>query len=362
MRILQVINRLDYGGAEKLIFDLIPFILSIGHKVDILVFGKSNSNYDTKMQEMGINIIYTGNGQSVYNPIHIGRIRKIIKGYDVVHVHLFPAQYWVSIASRLTGKPPKLFTTEHSTHNKRMNYAILRPLERFIYKRYDKIVSISAGTNERISTWLGLPMDRFTIIENGVDFDQYDKARSYNRGDFFSGSGEVAPILLIMVARFGEQKDQLTLLRAMRLLDQKYKLLLVGDGDRRAIYEQFCEENGLMERVRFLGFREDIGSLLKSADISVLSSHWEGFGLAALEAMASGTPVLASDVQGLRDVVINAGLLFRAGDHHDLAAKLLELEGNPGLRQKIISDQFSKVKQFDIKEVANKYVILYSHP
>ena len=162
-----------------------------------------------------------------------------------------------------------------------------------------------------------------------------------------------------MVAGFRPQKDQDTLIRAMALLPDNFRLWLVGDGERRSGLESLIAELGLLNRVNLLGIRTDIPDILEQSDICVLSSHWEGFGLAAVEAMAAGRPVIASDVDGLRDVVKDAGVLFAQSDPNALASHIDALCSNNQLYQMTASKCQARAKLFDISIMANKYNELY---
>ena len=104
----------------------------------------------------------------------------------------------------------------------------------------------------------------------------------------------------------------------MSELPNNYSLQIVGDGPRRPILEKLAEE----KNVEFLGIRTDIPDILSSTDIVVLSSHWEGLSLSSIEGMASGRPFIASDVDGLHEMVNGAGVLFPDGDHIALASAI----------------------------------------
>ena len=110
-------------------------------------------------------------------------------------------------------------------------------------------------------------------------------------------------VRIFMVAGFRYQKDQPTAINSLKFLPKNYHLFLVGDGPECNKCQQLVNEQNLSERVHFLGKRSDVASLLKSADICVISSHWEGFGLAAVEGMAAGKPVVASNIPGVAEVV-----------------------------------------------------------
>ena len=115
--------------------------------------------------------------------------------------------------------------------------------------------------------------------------------------------------LLVCVARMTEQKGHRWLLLAFRAVVDEFPwatLLLVGDGPLRLQLEQLTEKLGLRERVRFVGWRTDVRAILPGADLFVLASEWEGFGLVLLEAMAAGLPIVATRVGAIPEVVLHA--------------------------------------------------------
>ena len=169
---------------------------------------------------------------------------------------------------------------------------------------------------------LNISPEKVEVVYNGVEVDKYKQAIAYGEGTFF----EKEAIILVQVSRFQAAKDQKTVIRALALLPQKYKLLLVGDGETKIECENLVQALSLQERVRFLGSRVDIPELLKTATVVIQSSHWEGFGLVAVEAMAAAKPIIASDVVGLKDIVSGYGLLFQKGNEGQLAKEIEALE------------------------------------
>ena len=162
-----------------------------------------------------------------------------------------------------------------------------------------------------------------------------------------------------MVAGFRYQKDQETLIRAFNILPEDYELWLIGDGERRSIIEQCIKDNKLEDRVLLLGIRSDIPSILKSVDVVVQSSHWEGFGLAAVEGMAAGKPVIASDVEGLAQVVEGAGILFPLGDDKKLADIIKQLIGDQTYYQQVAARCWERAQMFDIQKMVDAYNEVY---
>lgn len=164
---------------------------------------------------------------------------------------------------------------------------------------------------------------------------------------------------LVMAAAFRAAKDHETVICALHHLPDEYHLLLAGDGERRKMVEGFVESQNLSHRVHFLGNRQDVAAVLKTADVVVMSSHYEGFGLSAVEGFASGRPVVASDVPGLREIIGGAGILFPQGDAKSFAHQIITLDKNPELQQQTISKGLQRARLYDISTMVQKYYDIY---
>lgn len=355
MKILHIINSLHTGGAEKLLADSIPIYKQREIDVELLLLNGDETPFYKQLKSKKTTIYTLTNGsiKKVYNPFLIFQIIPYLKKYDVIHVHLFPALYWVALAKWLSGSKTKLVFTEHSTDNQRIKKGgVWRKADKFIYKQYDKIGTISVGVHNAIKAHLSDHSSKFQVINNGIDILKYENAIVYSK----DGSLKT----LIQVAGFRVQKDQPTLIRALQFLPKNVIVQFVGDGEKRKECEQMVEALNLSDRVSFSGIRIDVPELLKSADIVVMSSHWEGFGLAAAEGMAAGKPTIASDVAGLREVVSGAGLLFEKGNEKDLADKIISLLDDDELYKKVAQQCFERAKQYDIKTMVDEYIELYN--
>lgn len=358
MKILYVIKDLDIGGAQRLVSELLPFIKQ-EHEVDLLLFQEEINLFSKKVHDAGIRVICQK--ASLKNPISIWKLRKVIRQYDLVHVHLFPELYLSALAAWGT-KVPLVFT-EHSTSNRRRGKAYLRPLEKWMYHRYKRIITISQQTQDALMQWVQarLTDKRFVVIENGINTEAFRRVQKSVDSQDNDNIGQEAKSVcqIIMVSRFVEAKDQETVIRAMKHLDDTFHLSFVGDGERMPVCQQLVKDMGMEERVSFLGRSADIPSLVCKADIGVQSSHWEGFGLTAVELMAAGLPVVATDVPGLKQVVENAGLLFDAGDDKQLAQHIKELATNKALYQDVSKRCLQRSAQYDISVTAHRYSQLY---
>lgn len=359
MRVLQIINSLGTGGAEKLLLDTIPKYVSQGIKMDILLLDDKKTPFYEQLADTGCCTIYhSPKGKSVYDPRHIRTIMPYLKKYDVVHVHLFPAQYWTVLAKKASGAKTALIFTEHNTTNRRLEHPLLRRIDKLLYRYYDHSICITSEIRDILMQHTGLPADRFPVIQNGVDLEQIRLAKDMPKGQIHPSLNE-EDILLIQVAGFREQKDQPTLIRSLTHLPAHVKLLLVGDGITRAACEALVASLHLEDRVLFLGQRIDVARLLKSSDIAVLSSYNEGLSLSSIEGMASGKPFVASNVPGLKEVVAGAGLLFERGDDVQLADLITRLLSDRGYYEQTSLACQQKAAQYDINRMVSKHIALY---
>lgn len=354
MKILHIITSLHTGGAEKLIIDIVPRLQDLGHTVDVLLFDGSDTLFKQQLLASDVRILELSNGGSVYNPMHILRLIPILRQYDVIHTHNTAPQLFTAIANLCCKK--RLITTEHSTTNRRRNWWWYIPIDRFMYNQYDTIICISDPTEGKLRSYLGKCRANITTIYNGVDINRFYSASASD------DLKKIAPDCraIVMVAGFRYQKDQDTLIRATALLPKNFHTFLIGDGERRQLCEQLANTEGVADRVHFMGIRIDIPELLKAADYVVLSSHFEGFGLAAVEGMCSARPVIASDVAGLAQVIEGAGILFQHKNAEQLAETIMDLDLEPAKYQRIAHRGFDKAKLFDISIMVQKYNDIYA--
>lgn len=356
MKILHIINNLGIGGAEKLIVDTLPALKSRGSDVELLVLNKLHNTLELILESENI-LIHSVNTRNIYNPFIILKLRRYLRNYDIVHVHLFPSQYWSALASVLIPKRcrPVLITTEHSTSNRRRNLPLFKCLDRYIYSKYKSIVCITESTYLSLKSYLGITFNA-EVIENGVNLEKFVQAKPTNLNDFDFKEND---IIITMVAGFRHQKDQDTLIRSMQYLPSNYKLLLVGVGERMEICQKLCGELNLNKRIVFTGLRNDIENVFAMSKVGVVSSHWEGFGLVAVECMATGRPVIASDVEGLRDVVGDPCLLFPQGDEKALASRIIEVVSSDSYYNKLSQKCLAQSKAFSINTMVGKTRTLY---
>ena len=355
MRILHIITSLNIGGAEKLMVDLLPRLKEKGVEVELLLFlGRRTMFYD-QLEKDGVKIHSFSDSGSVYNPKHIFRLYRFLKKnkFDIIHTHNSAPQIFTALISLFLSL--NLVTTEHNTTNRRRNWKLYKVVDQWMYGRYKRVICISKGTEFNLRKYLNETAQKYITIYNGVDIGKYENAKATHICD-------KPKCIITMVAAFRPQKDQDTLIKALSLLPtDKFVLWLVGDGVRREQLEMLVVENGLTNVVKFWGIRQDIPNILRSSDITVMSSHYEGFGLTSVEGMASGKPFIASDVDGLREVVEGAGFLFKHGDHKQLSNIILELTQNADLYNNVAEKCLHRARQYDISKMVDGYMSVYQN-
>jgi glycosyltransferase involved in cell wall biosynthesis len=248
---------------------------------------------------------------------------------DLVHLHTGRATWLGGLAARWAGLVA--ITT------RRQDRALTRSgRTRFVYaKLVRRAVAISPAVARRLTEG-GVDPARVVTISSAVDAGSLrpKKSRAEVRRELELGANEfVVLTLAALVARKGVD----VLIQACARFGGQIALLVAGEGEELTSLERGAHELGLANTVRFLGARADKADLLEACDVFVLASRAEGLGVAALEAMACGRPVVASRVGGLAEAVVDGGtgLLVPPGDPGALAAALRRLHDDPALRARL---------------------------
>ncbi len=353
MRVLHVINSLPLAGAEILLRDLVPRLESRGVRSTVALLKSLDSPVERDLAAAGSRILPTP-ACGIYSAEHVLRLGKVMADHDLVHAHLFPSQLWVALAARLLRRRIALVTSEQSTRNRRRR-RWLRPLDAWMFRQFDAILCPSRAVADSLGEWVPGVVSRLSIVPNGIALQSFASAAPAARAEIGAAPGEK---VILFVARFDPAKDHATVIRMMAQLPGAH-LALVGDGPLRPECERLAAELRVGDRVHFLGLRSDVASLLKMADVYVHSSHFEGFGIAALEAMAAGLPVVASDVPGLADLVRGAGILVPPQAPARMAEQVLALWSSPDRERRVADACRQRARQFSIERTADAFVEVY---
>lgn len=354
MKILHVITSLYTGGAEVLIVNLVPRFQALGHEVGVVVFNGDHTPLMERLEKECPDCKIYKMGNSFYNPWYIVKLIRVMQNYDVVHTHNSSPQLFAAIANVFCNK--RIVTTEHNTSNRKRGNRLLRLMDKWMYAKYDKIICISdqAETNLRQHLNVGTSdKSRIITIYNGIDIQKIRNATPLE-------NLKTNRFLIVMVAAYRPQKDQATLVRTMtKLPHNQYEAWLVGDGECQDVVEKLVKRLDAEDYVKILGVRTDVPRILKTADVVVMSTHYEGLSLSNIEGMAAGKPFVASDVEGIQEVTKGYGVLVPHEDAEALAKVIQRLHDDQNYYHQIAARCNERAKQFDIRDMASNYNNVY---
>lgn len=340
-KILHIINDLSLnGGAQKFLVDLV-----LEHKPDyeikILVLCDDN-DYQDILAEQNIECFN-------WQTLSLSQKWTLLRWPDLVHGHLYPAIYLALLA---VGK--KRIQTEHCSHNRRRDYPLLKFMEHVLYRGHDLTVSISEKVQDELVKFMPRYQHKYHVVHNGVDLNRFPMVakKAHTLIDKLT-------VNIAMVGRLHKHKDHETLFHALAKLPNQYHLHLAGDGEKKAALKQLADESNMTHRVHFHGVVTDIPAFLSDMDVYVQSSHVEGFGLAAVEAMAAGLPVLSSNVPGLDDVIGHDRYLFRVGDSNQLAMMIQRITTCNEFYDSAATYSVSRAKLYTIDKFREGYYGIY---
>lgn len=355
MKILFVLNQSEIGGAEKFIFELFSHFHANKYEVS-LFFLKRGSFEFCKVDSILQSRIIFGNRLILFNPASIYRLILLSRKYDIIHVNLFPSLYFAFFVKLFSNA--KLVYTEHSTNNKRRGIPFIRKFDRLIYKIYDSVICINSEVKN--SLVLHLENDKsLKIIENGVNLDFIKNETKIQINSVVPSIIE-SDFVMCQVSSFIEPKDQMTIVQAMRMLPDYIKLILVGDGINRVFVENYVMVNKLEKRVFFLGIRKDIIPIIKSSNLCILSSGYEGLSIFCLESFASGVPIIGSDVPGLREL-LEPRALFKFKSPISFSELVLKILNNPSFYSELKVYGLVKSNDYSMDSCFKKHVELYKN-
>lgn len=289
-QVLNVIPSSSGGGAEHVVRTLTRTLQSQGVRCETLCFS-SNNEEDLLSFEHSLGVSYK-------NPFIVLLLRRFIKSRLgpnglVVHAHLTWGLYYVFLASLFL--PVRLVYSEHSTYNKRRKYRFFKFIDRLVYSRYDRVVCISEGVRRSLQSWLGPAFGgELSLIMNGADIYEY-KSRSLDVSKL--------PCFISVGSLNYHKGFQLAIEALAEIADEFGTYNIFGEGEYREDLERLIFRFGLQGKVNLMGWTENVEQALHAADIQLIPSLWEGFGLTAVEGMSTGLPLVISDVPGLKDVV-----------------------------------------------------------
>lgn len=367
--IVHVVENLERGGLERMVIDLAGVQRAAGHRCRVICLFQPGA-LAGELEAQGIEV-QACRKRGGFDLAALRRLRSGLRAAQcaVVHTHNANAHYH-TVAAALGLPITRLINTRHG-----MGAAQPRSRSEWLYRhtmrRTDAVAAVCEAARARFAQQGVSPRGRLLSVPNGIRVGRFSPASAECRAALRSDLG-LAPGTRIIgsVGRLNPVKDQATLLRAFArlradLVDTAVAdtaLVLVGDGALRGSLQLQAAALGIGDAVRFLGDRSDVRELLQGFDVFALSSLSEGYSMALLEACASGLPIVATDVGGNREIVVDGcnGLLVPPAHDDALAGAFATLLRDPaGATAMGSAGREWALREASVEAMAGHYDALY---
>ena len=362
MKVLHVISSLTRGGAEVQVASLVRTLRQQGVEAEILCIRELGALASELVKE---NIpVHFHKFRSRLSPLSLWWFRTFLKqgNFHLVHSHMYRSNTSSTVGRLLAGRKPIVC----SVHSRKLwDTKRQKAMDRRLHRFRSRMLFVSGEAREIFLKETGCSAEKCLCFPNGVDLSPFDNAEGSSvREELKLAENE---LLVTMVARFEHAKDYETFLQAVPLvLEQNsgVSFACVGDGRTREAMESLAQSFGEKDskKIHFLGTRGDIPSILAATDIAVLSSHWEGFPISVLEALAAGKPMIVNPVGAIPDILKDGitGLLFPAKDPKKLAESILRLAKDQASRSSLGTQGRKMVEEcFSIEKVTQSLITIY---
>jgi len=334
--VMYVIWALEIGGAEKMVVSLASHLnREIYNPIVCCLNYKGRLAY--KLEEEGISVIELGK-RPRFDLSIIPKFIKVMRNNnsDIVHTHLWTSDFWGRLAAKLAGVPT-IISTVHNVDSWKPKMFLV--VDRILSYFTDKIIAVSDTVKYFYINNAKISAGKIKTIYNGIEVEKFSIEVDKNNKRQELGLDPHNKIIAV-IGRLVEQKGHIYFLEYCRKLLDKYsdiQGLIVGDGPLRRKLEERSKILGISNRVIFAGIRNDIAEILKVIDILVVPSLYEGLPTIILEAMAAGIPVVATDVGGNSELLINGetGFIVPSKDSSALADSIEKLLKSDALAKRM---------------------------
>jgi len=373
MNVLHIISGGDTGGAKSHLFTLLKQMnkdrVSTGLSVTLLCL--MEGPFAQEAREAGISVQVIEQPRR-YDISVARRIARYVKenGFDLLHFHGARANF-VALFLRGKLKSRPFCTTVHSDYmldfvDSKYKQALYMPINKFALKRFKHFLAVTENMKQTLVS-RGFKAERIDVVYNGIDAEMDTPA--VPKADFLARYGlkdNPGTIWFGIAARLQQVKGIDVFLRACLAASQKLphaQFLIAGTGTEKEKYEAFVLENGLTDRVHFLGHVQDVFSFYSAIDVNCLSSHSETFTYALLEGGLLAKPTVSTACGGVPEMIEDGrtGLLVPVGDADALASAMCRLAANAEERTQLGQNfRADVVGKFSVQSMADLHTRLYA--
>jgi glycogen(starch) synthase len=369
------------GGLGKHVHRLSLALAEAGHTVHVVT--RDHPDAPSEEEVDGVHVVRVGEYPPMvpfdelipwvmqFNVGVLERATKLLleEEVDLVHAHDWLVGYAAAGVKNLFDVP--LVSTVHATEFGRHQGYLPGPMNKLIHQiewwlTYEsrRTITCSRYMHDQIREIFQLPEDKLDVISNGVDLDAVHKPDGIE--EFRAERLADGEKMIFFAGRLEYEKGVQTVLEALPLVNEQVpvRFLVAGVGTHEQALREHVERDGLDGHVEFLGFvpDEELAMFYAAADLAVVPSLYEPFGMVALETMAAGTPCIAADTGGLRELVVHdaTGLRFEPGDPASLAGAILRLLTDARLDRRLTLDARRMLNdQFSWTSIADRTVDVY---
>ncbi len=322
LKILHLISNSGTGGAQTHLLDILKHFNR--NQFELHVIAEQQGRYAASFLEVadgGLLINWKDNSFKIYNKLK-NYIQK--EKINILHNHLFKA----CIVGSFTGYKTEV-KTYNNLHGELIDGVNLPTWKLLPYRWLNRLTARLGAEQIAISHFMkeqlirqGLPSAQIHVIYNSINAKQFlYQKKEYNKNQ---------PLQVLCIGRLHPQKGIEYLLQAAKELPEDFQFTILGDGELFPKFQIFIEKNNI-KNISLKGFQKEVQAYYEQADIFVLPSRWEGFGIVLIEAMAMGLPVIASDTGGIPELIHQGkgGFLCPVGDVTKLKEYFLKLYKNP---------------------------------
>lgn len=363
--IIYVALSLDIGGLERIIVDLVKKLDKNKFKPIVCCLCKKGV-LANEIEKFGIDVIELEKKRGIdyYATIKLARILRE-KRIQIIHSHNINAHIHSFLAAKIANTPI-IITTKHGAGLPFKNSLSKMLWTKSINLFTDRIVTVSEDIKNILLNDGNINPNKITTIINGINIENYSREIDTRKKKREIGISD-EDLIIGNVARLSREKGHNILLEAFSIVLKEVsnaRLVLVGDGPLRKNLEDKAKELGIINKINFLGFRHDINELLKIFDVFVLPSITEGISLALLEAMSAGLPIVATNVGGNPEIVIDGqtGLLVPPNDPYSMSKAILKVMDDKNFAKQMgLAGKALAQKQFSIEAMVSQYEQLYQN-
>ncbi len=348
-------------GVKRLFSWMIPRFDPARYNVALVSLRKKDLSEET-LESMGIDISYLH--KSKFDPATLTALLKVMdrQQTDILHLHGYGATTFGRLAGKMRGLP----TILHEHANLTDTPWFQKVADRMLAPATDIAIAVSKSTAEFVIKARRMPPERVKVVYLGVPLEEFSRTRTLEEIAAARHELGVSPdeLLVGSVTRLHDSKGNAYLVDAARqVLNQRpnTRFVVFGEGPLRPELEARARALGLGERLAFSGFARDVARVVSAFDVSVFPSLWEGTPLTVFEALAMGKPIVATDADGLVDVLTpdRDAVIVAKRDADALAAGLLRLIDSPEDRARLSVYARVTGRQYDIAAFVRKMEQLY---